>query len=42
MSLEGSQPVERTEELILGKDKEPLACGGYGVSPRRKTVGRPL
>jgi hypothetical protein len=36
MSLEGSQPVERTEELILGKDKEPLACGGCGVSRRRK------
>jgi hypothetical protein len=36
MSLECSQPVERTEELILGKDKEPLACGGCGVSRERK------
>jgi transcription elongation factor Elf1 len=36
MSLEGSRPVERTEKLILGKEKEPLACGGCGVSAERK------
>jgi hypothetical protein len=38
MSLEGSRPVERTEKLILGKEKEPLACGGCGVSAERKVL----